>query len=69
MAKKKSTSEKPEEAPEQDDGLLTAYTVLDEQLRRLLKAEQNNWTGTVDRRSLRNIADQIRKELNDGESN
>lgn len=48
--------------PDGDD--LTDLVIRDTQLRRLLKAENNEWGGTVGRQDLRRIADGIRAELN-----
>lgn len=42
---------------------LDAVVVLEAQLRQLLKAEQNDYTGVISRRELHRIADRIRAEL------
>lgn len=46
---------------EQDE--LTEFVDRDSQLRRLLKAENNQWAGTIGRQDLRKVADRIRAEL------
>ena len=43
---------------------LTDLVIRDTQLRRLLKAEQNAWTGVISRAAFREIAERIRAELN-----
>lgn len=43
---------------------LTDLVIRDTQLRRLLKAEQNAWTGVISRVAFREIAERIRAELN-----
>lgn len=51
-------------APEDEQSLLlTALAEKDAQLRRLLKAENNEFVGTVGRMALRNVAEDIRAEL------
>ena len=60
----KAQTQAPEnKTPDEDDDMLTAYTEKDAQLRRLLKAEHNEWAGTISRQDFRNIADSIRSEL------
>lgn len=46
-----------------DDDLLTAYAEKEAQLRRLLKAENNEWVGTLSRQEFRRIADSIRAQV------
>ena len=46
-----------------DDDMLTAFAEKDAQLRRLLKAENNEFNGVLGRRELRRVADSIRAEL------
>ena len=46
-----------------EDDMLTAFAEKDAQLRRLLKAENNEFNGVVGRRELRRVADTIRAEL------
>ena len=49
---------------EQDeDSLLDAYVVMEEQLNRLLKAEGRYWTGEIGRMQLHQTAERIREEL------
>jgi len=48
---------------EQQDDMLTAFAEKDAQLRRLLKAENNEYVGTIGRNELRRVADSIRAEL------
>lgn len=43
---------------------LTDLVIRDTQLRRLLKAEQNEWVGVIGRVAFREIAERIRAELN-----
>ena len=45
------------------EGLLAELSVRDAQLRRLLKAEHNDWAGTIARKFLRQTADEIRAEM------
>lgn len=47
-----------------DGDELTDLVIRDTQLRRLLKAEQNSWTGVISRAAFREIAERIRAELN-----
>jgi len=47
-----------------EEALLAEVVDKDSQLRRLLKAEHNEWAGTISRQEFRNIADRIRAELN-----
>lgn len=51
--------------PDEDDqdDMLTAFAEKDAQLRRLLKAENNEYVGTIGRNELRRVADSIRAEL------
>lgn len=51
--------------PFTEDGndMLTAFAEKDAQLRRLLKAENNEFNGVLGRRELRLVADSIRAEL------
>lgn len=51
-----------EENKESDE--LTELVIRDTQLRRLLKAEQNQWTGAIGRAAFHGIAERIRAELN-----
>ncbi|WBC28315.1 hypothetical protein DPMD02_49 [Desulfofustis phage LS06-2018-MD02] len=53
----------PNKESELDNGVLTDFVVRDTQLRRLLKAEQNQWTGVISRAAFRKIAERIRDEL------
>jgi len=53
--------EQDDQENEQDE--LTEFVDRDFQLRRLLKAENNQWAGTVSRQDLHKIADRIRAEL------
>jgi len=52
-------------SPKEDEkpDALTEFVDRDSQLRRLLKAENHEWVGTLGRLELRNIADRIREEL------
>ena len=53
-----------EEQPVDDSqGLLDTLIEREEQLRRLLKVEHNEWSGVCGRRDLRNVADNIRNTL------
>ena len=52
-----------EQDDEQQDDMLTAFAEKDAQLRRLLKAENNEFNGVLGRRELRRVADNIRAEL------
>lgn len=56
---KKESSEENYEGDE-----LTDLVIRDTQLRRLLKAEQNEWAGVISRAAFREIAERIRAELN-----
>lgn len=57
--------EKKEPSEENYEGdELTDLVIRDTQLRRLLKAEQNAWTGVISRAAFREIAERIRAELN-----
>lgn len=53
-----------EDDQENETDELTDLVVRDTQLRRLLKAEQNAWTGVISRAAFREIAERIRAELN-----
>lgn len=67
MARRKRPTQPPQpvEGSEEstNDAVLTDLVDCDTQLRRLLKAEQNQFTGVISRGDLHRTADAIRKEL------
>lgn len=56
-------AEEIEEGDPDGDDELTEFVDRDSQLRRLLKAENNQWSGVISRQELRTISDRIRREL------